>query len=113
MIRKIASTTLLVSLIALASSGIMMIILDSLEFNLRMHPVHKIFGILMSISGIVHLYFNFNTIKKYLSSKKVLVYGIVMLLFMALLYFAGYKKPINKEIIKEIEITSSKLQEVN
>ena len=103
MIRKIASTTLLVSLIALASSGIMMIVLNSYEFQLRMHPVHKIFGILMTISGILHIFYNFKSIKRYLDSKKVLLFGIIMMLVMLLLYFAGFKKPLDKNVIKEME----------
>jgi len=107
--RKIVSTTLLVSLLALASSGIMMIVLGSYEFNLRMHPVHKIFGITMTISGILHVYYNFKSIKKYLGSRKVLLFGIGMVAFMLLLYFAGYKKPLDEKIIDEIENSASKL----
>jgi hypothetical protein len=103
MVRKIASVTLLVSLIALVSSGMMMIFIGSFEFNLRMHPVHKIFGILMTVSGILHVYFNFKSIKKYLGAKKILVFGIVLTLFMTLLYFAGLKKPLDQNVIQEIE----------
>lgn len=103
MIKRITSITLLVSLIALATSGMMMIFLNSYEFQLRMHPVHKIFGILMTISGILHVYFNFKSIKKYLNSKKVLLFGIILTLVMLLLYFAGFKKPLDTSAIKEIE----------
>lgn len=110
MMRKTVSITMLVSLLALASSGIMMIVLGSYEFNLRMHPVHKIFGITMTISGILHIYYNFKSIKKYLNSRKILLFGVGMVLFMFLLYFAGYKKPLDEKIIDEIELSSSKLQ---
>jgi hypothetical protein len=110
MIRKIVSTTLLVSLLAIASSGIMMIVIDSFEFQLRMHPVHKIFGMIMTIAGILHVYFNFKSLKKYLDSRIVLWVGIGMMALMLLLYFAGYKKPIDKNIIKEIEISTSILK---
>lgn len=86
-----------------------MIVLGSYEFNLRMHPVHKIFGITMTISGILHVYYNFKSIKKYLGSRKVLLFGIGMVAFMLLLYFAGYKKPLDEKIIYEIENSASKL----
>lgn len=111
MIRKIVSTTLLVSLMAIASSGIMMIVIDSFEFQLRMHPVHKIFGIVMTIAGILHVCYNFKSIKKYLDSKTVLVFGIVMIAIMMLLYVVGFNKPLDKSIIKEIEISTSMLKE--
>ena len=113
MTRKIVSTTLLVSLMALASSGIMMLVLNSYEFQLRMHPVHKIFGILMTISGILHIYYNFKSIKKYLDSRKVLLFGIVMMVVMILLYIAGFNKPLDQNIIKEIEISTMKLENGN
>lgn len=110
MFRKAVSITLLVSLMALASSGMMMIFLNSLEFQLQMHPVHKIFGILMTISGCFHVYFNFKPIKKYLSMRKVLVVGIGMLLMMSLLYAVGFNKTMDKDKIQEIELLMSQLE---
>ncbi|MRX64855.1 DUF4405 domain-containing protein [Maribacter luteus] len=110
MFRKTVSITLLVSLMALASSGIMMILLNSLEFQLQMHPVHKIFGVLMTISGAFHIYFNFKPIKKYLSMRKVLVVGIGMLLMMSLLYVVGFNKTMDKDKIQEIELLMSQLE---
>ena len=110
MFRKIISTTLLVSLMALASSGIMMIVLNSLEFQLQMHPVHKIFGILLTIAGCFHIYFNFKPIKKYLSIRKILLYTIGMVIIMTLLYVVGLNKPMDKEKIQEIEILMSQLE---
>ena len=110
MFRKAVSITLLVSLMALASSGIMMIVLNSLEFQLQMHPVHKIFGILMTISGGFHIYFNFKPLKNYLSARKILVVGIGMVLMMSLLYVVGFNKPLDKEKIQEIELLMSQLE---
>ncbi len=110
MFRKIVSTTLLVSFLALASSGIMMLIMGSYEFQLRMHPVHKLFGIAMVLSGCLHAMLNFKAIKKYLTAPKVLIFGIVLLVFMALLYVAGFNKPIDASVIKEIENSASMLQ---
>lgn len=110
MFRQAVSITLLVSLMALASSGILMIVLNSLEFQLQMHPVHKIFGILMTVSGSFHIYFNFKPIKKYLSVRKVLAFGIGMVLIMTLLYIVGLNKPLDKVKIQEIEILMSQLE---
>ncbi|ARU48759.1 putative membrane protein [Sulfurospirillum diekertiae] len=70
MFRQVVSLTLLVSLLAVGSSGILMIILNSFEFQFQMHPVHKIFGVLMVLSGSLHLYLNFGSVKKILEYKK-------------------------------------------
>ena len=107
MLRKIVSTTLLVSLLAIVSSGLLMMLLGSYEFNLRMHPVHKIFGMLLSVSGIIHVYLNFKSIKKYLTSRRILVFGIIMFVIMILLYIVGFQKPIDETFIQEMENTLS------
>jgi uncharacterized membrane protein HdeD (DUF308 family) len=103
MFRKFISLTLLVSLVALSSSGILMIILGSLEFQLQMHPVHKIFGVLLTISGIFHLYYNFSAIKKYLGQKKMILFTLGLTFFMVTLYAIGVSKPIDTKKVKQIE----------
>lgn len=67
----------------------------------------------MTISGILHIYFNFKSIKKYLGAKKILVFGIVLTLFMTLLYFAGFKKPLDTNAIKQIESNMMMLEKRN
>lgn len=103
MFRKLISLTLLVSLVALSSSGIMMIVLGSFEFQLQMHPVHKIFGILLTISGGFHLYYNFTAIRKYLSDKKIVLIAISLTFMMIALYAIGMSKPLDKEKVQQIE----------
>lgn len=103
MLRKITSTTLLVSLLAIASSGLLMMILGSYEFNLRMHPVHKIFGLLLSVSGIIHVVLNYKSIRKYLTNRRIFVFGVVMLVILVLLYVVGFRKPIDENFILEME----------
>jgi len=103
MFRKSVSLTLLVSLVALSSSGILMIILGSFEFNLQMHPVHKIFGILLTISGGLHLYFNFGAIKKYLGNKKLALITVLLTVVMVGLYGVGMAKPLDPQKIQQIE----------
>jgi len=76
MFRRFVSVTLLVSIVALGSSGLLMIILDSFEFQLQMHPVHKVFGIIMCAAGCLHVYLNIKPIKTYLKSKTLLVAGL-------------------------------------
>ena len=103
MFRKLVSLTLLVSLVALSSSGILMIVLDSFEFQLQMHPVHKIFGILLTISGAFHLYYNFAAIRKYLGNKKLALATLFLTVIMVGLYAIGTAKPLDKQKIQEIE----------
>ncbi|QSZ41906.1 DUF4405 domain-containing protein [Sulfurimonas aquatica] len=103
MFRQFVSLTLLVSLVALSSSGILMIVLGSFEFQLQMHPVHKIFGVLLTLSGAYHLYYNFSAIRKYLSKRKMMLFAMVMTFLMITLYAVGMAKPIDKEKVQQIE----------
>ena len=110
MIRKFVSTVMLVSFIALATSGMMMFFLNSFAFQLQMHPVHKIFGILMSISGCFHIYFNFKAIKNYLKLRKLAVAGSVLTVLLIALFTIGLNKPLNIDVIAEIEQSMSQLE---
>lgn len=103
MFRKFVSLTLLVSLVALSSSGILMIVLGSFEFNLQMHPVHKIFGVLLTVSGAFHLYYNFAAIKKYLGQKRLIIFTVFMTFLMVTLYAVGFSKPLDPVKVNQIE----------
>jgi len=110
MFRKIVSITLLVSLVALSSSGILMIVLGSFEFQLQMHPVHKIFGILLTLSGAFHLYYNFGAIRKYLGDKKIVLVAVFLTFIMVALYAIGTAKPLDKAKIQQIEAIMKTLE---
>ena len=103
MFRQFISLTLLVSLAALSSSGILMILLGSFEFQLQMHPVHKIFGVLLTLSGAFHVYYNFAPIKKYLKKKKMMFFAVFMTFLMITLYAVGMAKPLDIDKVNQIE----------
>ncbi len=110
MLKKAVSVLLVVSFVALATSGMMMIFLNSMAFQLQMHPVHKIFGILMSICGCFHIYFNFKSIKNYLKQKKLALVAVTMTSLLVFLFAIGLNKPLNQKVITEIEQSMSQLE---
>ncbi len=110
MFRKIVSISLLISLVALSSSGILMIVLNSFEFQLQMHPIHKVFGLLLTISGAIHLYFNFSAIKKYVENKKIAVAAVGLTVLMIALFAVGMAKPLDSQKIEQIEAIMQTLE---
>ncbi len=110
MFRKFVSITLLLSIIAMGISGLSMIILGSFKFQLQMHPVHKIFGVMMCISACFHIYFNFKSIKNYLKINRIAILGSVLFIVLILLFSVGMNKPLDQNIIAEIEEKMSKLE---
>lgn len=110
MFRKFISIALLVSIIAVGSSGLMMIILGSFKFQLQMHPVHKIFGIIMCIASLFHVFYNFNAIKKYLTVGRIAISAGVLCAFLIFLFVVGMKRPLDEKAISEIENKMHQLQ---
>lgn len=111
MLRKLTSIVLLISTIAVGSSGLFMIFLNSFTFQLQMHPVHKIFGIIMCISGGLHICFNFRPIKSYLKDRKLSIVGTLLTVLMIFLYAIGLNRPIDQDVVKGIEKVMSQLEQ--
>ena len=103
MLRKYIAIALLISIFALGISGILMIILNDLTFRLKVDLLHEIFGVIMCISGSIHIYFNFKLIKNYLKVKKIAIAGAILSVLLIFLFVIGMNKPIDQEIISEIE----------
>ena len=111
MLRKMTSMALLVSVIAVGVSGLLMIILGSFKFQLQMHPVHKVFGILMRVSAVVHIYFNFGAINSYLQMNKIAIMAALLTTLLAALSVIGMNKPLNQTVIEDIENRMSQLEQ--
>ena len=58
MFRRLVAICLLVSLVAMGTSGMLMFFIEAPSFTIQMHPVHKLFGLLMVFSACCHLYLN-------------------------------------------------------
>ncbi len=58
MFRRLVAICLLVSLVAMSTSGLMMFFIEAPSFTIQMHPVHKLFGLMMVFSASCHIYLN-------------------------------------------------------
>ena len=102
MFRKIVAVSLFVSFIAMATSGLMMFVIEKPSFTIQMHPVHKLFGLILIVSVIGHLSFNLPTLLTYLKTRSVALFGGVMVCALVLLYgVVG-----NNEIPPEIAVSA-------
>lgn len=105
MFRKIVAVALFVSFIAMSTSGLMMFFIEKPSFTIQMHPVHKLFGIIMILSVIGHLSFNLKSIVSYIKNRSVAIFGGVMVI----LLIALYGVVITNEVPSEIAIPMDKL----
>jgi len=105
MFRKIVGVTLLVAFIAMSTSGIMMMVIEKPSFTLQMHPVHKIFGLIMILAVIAHLSFNYRVLLGYMKVRSVSVYTGAAVVVLVLLYGVA----LNNQVPMEIAIPMDKL----
>ena len=105
MFRKIVGVTLLVAFIAMSTSGIMMMVIEKPSFTLQMHPVHKIFGLIMILAVIAHLSFNCRALLGYLKVRSVAIYASAAVIVLVLLYGVA----LNNQLPDEIAIPMDKL----
>lgn len=105
MFRKFVALALFVSFIAMSTSGLMMFVIERPSFTIQMHPVHKLFGLILICSVIAHLRFNFRSIASYVKHRSVAVFSGVLVCFLVLLYGVV----LNNKVPAEIAIPMDKL----
>lgn len=105
--RKIAAVTLAVSFVAMATSGIMMYVVEKPSFTIQMHPVHKVFGILMIVAAVAHLSLNFRGLLNHLKTRSIAVYGSVLVALLVLLYGVAVNKTIPPELAQQMDAAAA------
>lgn len=86
MFRKLVLVTLFISFVAMSTSGLMMFFIEKPSFSIQLHPVHKLFGLIMIVSVLGHLSFNLRSIVAYIKNRPVAVFSGSMVCLLALLY---------------------------
>ena len=105
MFRKIIGVTLLISFIAMATSGLMMFVIEKPSFTLQMHPVHKLFGLIMIFAVMAHMSFNYKVLLSYLKERSVMLYGTAAVVVLVVMYGVA----LNNKIPEAIAIPMDKL----
>ena len=103
MFRKIVATTLLVSFLAMATSGLMMFFVERPSFTIQMHPVHKLFGLVMVFAVIAHLSLNYRALLNHLKTKAVSIFGSVLVVILVALYGVSLNNEVPKDIAKPMD----------
>ena len=100
MLRKFIAVALFVSFVAMATSGMLMFVIEKPSFTMQMHPVHKLFGLVMVLAVLGHLSLNSRSFLNHLKTKSVSIFGGVLVISLVLLYGVA----INNEVPEKIAI---------
>jgi hypothetical protein len=110
-LRRVSSVTLAVAFLAMATSGLLMLAVDRLGFQLRMHPVHNAFGIVMVVAGLLHAAFNWKALTAHLRPRWAMTLGALLAGVMVLLMVLGLTRPMDGEVIRKVDEILSAAQQ--
>ena len=111
MLRKLAAVSLAVSLVAMATSGLMMFVIEKPSFTIQMHPVHKVFGLVMILAAIAHLSLNYRGLINHLRTKSIALYGSALVAALVLLYGIAINNEVPAELAEQMDAAAAKVEQ--
>ncbi len=112
MYRKIVAITMLVSFVAMSTSGLMMMVVNQASFTLQMHPVHKLFGVLMIIAAINHIILNAKAIQNHIKTKTVSIIGAVLIALLVMLYGVSLNRVVPVDAANELNAMAHSVEQL-
>ena len=111
MLRKLAAIGLFVSFLAMSSSGLMMFFIEKPSFTIQMHPVHKVFGLLMVATALAHIAYNFRSLKAHLKARAAAITGGVLVAALVGLYAIAMNNSVPAETAASLDALSHKAEQ--
>jgi len=102
-LRRISSITLAVAFVAMATSGLFMLAVDRFGSQLRVHPVHNVFGFIMIVAGLLHSAFNWKGLAAHFRLRWSTILGVVLAILMVLLFIVGITRPVDVEVTRKVD----------
>ena len=68
-----------------------------------MHPVHKLFGLLMVVAAIIHISLNYRSLFNHIKTKSTAIYGGIMVILLVLLYGVAVKNKVPEDLAKRMD----------
>ncbi|MBK8767636.1 MAG: DUF4405 domain-containing protein [Burkholderiaceae bacterium] len=110
MFRRIVAMAMLISFIAMSTSGAMMFVIEKPSFTIQMHPVHKLFGLLMVISAIAHITLNVRSIRAHLRARSAVIAVGALTVLLLLLYGVSLNNAIPTDLASQMDDAASKAE---
>lgn len=110
MFRKFVAVALFVSFIAMATSGLMMFFIEKPSFTIQMHPVHKVFGLIMVMAVIGHLTLNYRALVNHIKTRSVSIFGGVLIAILVLLYGVSISNKVPKELAEPMDALAAEIE---
>lgn len=97
----------------MATSGMMMFVIEQPSFTIQMHPVHKLFGLVMIIAVIGHISLNFKMLFNHIKTRAVSIFAGIMMVILVLLYGAVINNEVPQHIAIPMNALASEIEMAN
>lgn len=87
-----------------------MFFIEKPSFTIQMHPVHKLFGLLMVLAIIGHITLNYLALLKHLKTKSVSIFGAVLIIVLVLLYGVSFNNEIPRDIAEPMDALAARAE---
>ncbi len=110
MFRKFIAIIMLISFVAMSTSGLLMFFVDRPSFTVQMHPVHKLFGLLLVVTALGHIGLNARSLKTYLKTRSVAIACSALIASLVVLYAFALSRPLSSEQAAALDAVAKKLE---
>ncbi len=110
MTRKLTAAALFVTFIAMATSGLMMFFVERPSFTIQMHPVHKLFGLVMVASAALHIWLNRSALASYLKARRTALAAGALAFALVILYGIAVNNPVPQDLAVQIDELAQKAE---
>jgi hypothetical protein len=110
MLRKIAAIGLFVSFLAMSTSGMMMFVIEKPSFTIQMQPVHKLFGVIMILSVVAHLSFNYKGLLNHMKNRAAAWVGGTLVVLMVALYGVAINNQVPEDLAQQMDAAAAQAE---
>lgn len=103
MLRKTTDIALFVSFIAMATSGMLMFVIERPSFTIQMHPVHKLFGLVMTAAAIVHIILNWRSIMLHIRTASMKIFGAALVVALVVMYGVAINNSLPPDMARQLD----------
>jgi L-asparagine transporter-like permease len=101
--RRLTAIALMVSFLAMSSSGLLMLVVDKPSFTIQMHPVHKLFGIVMIVAALSHLQLNARALAAHLKQQSAALWCAGLVTALIAIYVVVALNPVPPELAAPLD----------
>lgn len=85
----------------------MMFVVEKPSFTLQMHPVHKLFGLIMIASALAHISLNYKALFRHLKQRSVTIYAALLVTALVLLYGVAINNKVPEDLAERMDAAAA------